>query len=112
WWPCPAPATMADLARFKRAPSAGCLIALTLASSTALAVGAMDPAPARPALVRVFALDAQGAMTTSGSGFILSAQGHILTSRHIVEDAAYLKVGRAGDDGELWEAQLLDQSVS
>ncbi len=42
---------------------------------------------------------------SSGSGFILDAQGHILTNHHVVQGAQRLEVGLA--DGSKWAAKLV-----
>ncbi len=42
---------------------------------------------------------------SSGSGFILSAKGHILTNHHVVQGAQRLEVSLA--DGSKWVAQLV-----
>lgn len=47
----------------------------------------------------------QAAQQATGSGFVLDAQGHIVTNNHVVEDAARVEVTFA--DGSTAEASLV-----
>jgi len=63
----------------------------------------------RSAVVTVVNMTSNGAAQGSGSGVISSAQGHVLTSYHVVEEAGYLEVVFA--DGASAPAQLVGRDV-
>ena len=52
-----------------------------------------------------------GGQAASGSGFLIDAEGHIITNDHVVEGATEYRV-RFGEDGEPIEAELLGTDPS
>jgi putative serine protease PepD len=52
-----------------------------------------------------------GGQAASGSGFVIDAEGHIITNDHVVEGASEYRV-RFGEDGEPIEAELLGTDPS
>jgi hypothetical protein len=55
-------------------------------------------AKASPAVVRIQALDASGKVTSQGSGFVVTADGTLVTNYHVVEGAAGLRVHLASGE--------------
>ncbi len=43
----------------------------------------------------------------AGTGFLIDAEGYILTNNHVVEDATKIEVGLFGDDGNVYEAEIV-----
>ncbi len=43
----------------------------------------------------------------TGTGFIISADGHILTNNHVVEGATKITVGLYGDDDQTYDAKIV-----
>lgn len=62
-----------------------------------------------PAVVHIFALDNQGTILGSGSGFVFDNSGHIVTNNHVVADADVLEINFF--NGLLTEATVIGTDV-
>jgi S1-C subfamily serine protease len=60
----------------------------------------------------VFGLPQQQQSTATGSGFLVDADGHILTNAHVVEGAKHVDVQLGGSDGDTQSAQVVGTDPS
>jgi len=101
-WLGPAPADGADAPKELRAPAAS-----PSAKARDLSVPFVEATrKVRPAVVRISNIQydwrRNEVLAGSGSGFIVSADGHVLTNRHVINEARILEVRLA--DGRLTRA--------